>query len=136
MCLVLSWFEQDFLYRVEEGEREVVPSKIEAVRKDGEDFDEPYLDTLKARLEASLFPQSRFRLYFETDEFRRFARIYVDTVQNRPAKKGRETNFKIIVPAAEITRRITMRFAMVTELPPEAKPQLVELPALVAVVQS
>ena len=100
------WFESEYLYRVEEGRREYSPSKIEAVRKDDNDFDDASMADLKLRLESSTFPKSVYRLYFETDEFRRFVRIYVDSVQNKIARKTHEVDLKIIVPAGEIEKRI------------------------------
>jgi len=111
---------------VEDGERDVQPSKIEAVRKDGYDFGEEYLARLKLRLESSVFPRSLFRLYFETDEFRRFVRIYVDTVRN-PAKKRGGVDFKILVPVVEIEKRISQ-----VKIQVEEKPRLVEIGPLVA----
>lgn len=128
---LLSWFERDYVYRVEEGERDVQPSKIEAVRRDGKDFGDEYLAKLKLRLESSLLPRSLFRLYFETDEFRRFVRIYIDSVQNKVMKKGKEIDFKIIVPVVEIEKRIS-----VVEKQVEKKPQLIEIEPLVTSVNS
>lgn len=124
--LVLSWFERDYFYRVEEGERDVQPSKIEAVRKDEKDFDDMYLARLKLRMEISIFPRSLFRLYFEADEFRRFVRIYIDTVQNKVMKKGKGIDFKIIVPVAEIEKRIS-----IVKKEAEKKRQLIEIGPLV-----
>jgi hypothetical protein len=100
------WFETDYLYRVEEGEKEYSPSKIEAVRKDDKDFDDLSMMKLKLRLESSIFPKSVYRLYFESDEFRKFVRIYVDSVRNKIAKKTHEVDLKIIVPVEEIEKRI------------------------------
>ena len=100
------WFETDYLYRVEEGEKEFSPSKIEAVSKDGKDFDDATMMRLKLRLESSIFPKSVYRLYFESDEFRRFVRIYIDSVRNKIAKRTHEIDLKIIVPVEEIEKRL------------------------------
>jgi len=100
------WFETDYLYRVEEGEKEFSPSKIEAVSKDGKDFDDATMMRLKLRLESSIFPKSAYRLYFESDEFRRFVRIYIDSVRNKIAKRTHEIDLKIIVPVEEIEKRL------------------------------
>lgn len=103
----MSWFDQDFLYRVEEGQIDYVPSKIEAVRKDDGDFDDGYLESLKNRLEASIFPRRIYRLFVEVDEFRRFVRIYVDSIQNKKVgKKPEDIQLRIIVPATEIEARL------------------------------
>jgi len=83
----MSWFDQKFEYRIEEGDLRYAPSKIEAVRRDGGDFDDLYLQNLKVHLRTSAFPPSIFNLYLETDEFRRFVRIYIDSVQSGHAKK-------------------------------------------------
>ena len=103
-----SWFEEEYLYGVEEGMQEVEPSKIGAVRKNGEDFDDAYLARLKMRLETSVFPKTLYRLYFETDDFRRFVRIYVDSVLNvKFGKKLGDIDLKIIIPAEEIRKRLS-----------------------------
>jgi len=89
--VLLPWFDQTYLYRVEEGDPRFESSKIEAVRKDGEDFDDAYLGSLKRHLESSIFPRSIFTLDFQVDEFRRFVRMYVDFTSNeRPAKRKDE----------------------------------------------
>jgi len=104
----LSWFGQAYAYRVEEGDPRYGPSKIEAVRKDGEDFDDVCLDYLKRRLEATIFPRSLYILSLEVDEFRRFVRIYVDsTLNERPTKGKSETGLRrLIVPKDEIVTKI------------------------------
>ncbi len=105
-ALSSCWFETEYLYRVEGGEKEYSPSKIEAVRKDDKDFDDASMEKLKLHLESSIFPKSVYRLYFETDEFRRFVRIYVDSVRNKIEKRTHEVDLKIIVPVEEIQKRI------------------------------
>jgi hypothetical protein len=85
----MSWFDQKFEYRIEEGDLRYEPSKIEGVRKDGGDFDDLYLQNLKAHLRASVFLPSIFNLYFETDELRRFVRIYIDSAKWPREKKGK-----------------------------------------------
>ena len=90
--LLSSWFDQAFEYRIEEGDLRYSPSKIEAVRRDGGDFDDIYLQNLKLHLQSSAFPVNFFSLYFETDEFRRFVRIYVDSAKSNYSKKKRDRN--------------------------------------------
>jgi len=75
--MVSSWFDENYEYRIEEGDLRYSPSKIEAVRRDGEDFDDHHLENLRSRLQAIAFPASVYSLTFETDEFRRFIRIYI-----------------------------------------------------------
>lgn len=78
-----SWFDEIYLYRIEEGDPRYSPSKIEAVRRDGGDFDDLHLASLKRRLVSHTFPQPKFEISVETDEFRRFVRIYVDFASMR-----------------------------------------------------
>jgi hypothetical protein len=105
--VLLPWFDQNYLYRVEEGDPRFEPSKIEAVRKDGGDFDDAYLESLKRHLEASIFPRSLYTLNLQVDEFRRFVRIFVDFGRNeRQTKRKDEPALRIIVPKNEIETRI------------------------------
>jgi hypothetical protein len=102
----MSWFIQNYGYRIEEGDLRWAPSKIEAVRRDGGDFDDLSLEDLRARLKASAFPPSLFNLYLETDEFRRFVRIYIDWVHNGNTKKGKDAITWSVIPVDEIQSRI------------------------------
>jgi len=105
--LVSSWFEQTYEYRIEEGNLRYFPSKIEAVRRDGEDFDDIHLQNLKGHLQSYAFPINIFSLYFETDEFRRFVRIYVDSAQNsRGKRKKYQAIHWSIIPVDEIQSRL------------------------------
>jgi len=36
--ILASWFDENYEYHIEEGDLRYSPPKIEAVRKDGEDF--------------------------------------------------------------------------------------------------
>jgi hypothetical protein len=102
-----SWFDQDYRYRIEEGDLRWAPSKIEAVRCDGEDFDNLYLQNLLGRLKATVFPPSLFKVYFETDEFRRFVRIYIDTAHNSFSKRKKDEPSWSVIPKNEIQFRIS-----------------------------
>ncbi len=104
---LISWFDQNYGYRIEEGDLRWAPSKIEAVRRDGGDFDDLYLENLKAHLKAAIFPPSLFYMYFETDEFRRFVRIYIDTVHNGFSKRKKDEISWSVVPKNEIQFRIS-----------------------------
>jgi len=102
-----NWLDQNYLLRIEQGDPRYEYSKIEAVRRDGGDFDDLYLTTLKHRLETTVFPTSIYTLYFETDEFRRFVRIYVDYTTNDTKKvKNQSAANRLIVPKDEIETRI------------------------------
>jgi hypothetical protein len=100
-----SWFEVEYLYRIEEGVKGEWPSAIGAVRKDGKDFDDLTIAKLRSKLESSFFPKSTYRLFFESDEFRRFVRIYVDSVQNKRVGKD-EVEIETIVLPEEIEKRL------------------------------
>ncbi len=105
--LLTSWFEQNYEYRVEEGDLRYAPSKIEAVRRDGEDFDDVHLANLKRRLKSTAFPISSFVIYLEIDEFRRFVRIYIDLAHHSQIKKkGDKIHHWSIVTKDEIQSRI------------------------------
>ncbi len=92
---------------MEEGLPREAPSKIEAVLKDGKDFDDARLANLRRQLQNSVFPVSDYRLYFETDEFRRFVRIYVDRSDRSVAeKKQQDQGFNAIIPKDEIEKRL------------------------------
>jgi hypothetical protein len=105
--LLSSWFEQTYEYRIEEGDLRYSPSKIEAVRRDGGDFDDIHLQNLKGHLQSSAFPINTFSLYFETDDFRRFVRIYVDSAQNSHSKRKKYQAIRwSIIPMDEIQSRI------------------------------
>ena len=105
---ISSWFDQNYAYRIEEGHPRYSPSKIEAVRRDGEDFDDLYLANLKRHLQLFAFPNSIFSLRFETDEFRRFVRIYIDSAQNNHVKKKREKiQIWSVIPKYEIQSRLS-----------------------------
>jgi hypothetical protein len=105
--ILSSWFEQNYEYRIEEGNLKNFPSKIEAVRRDGGDFDDFYLANLKRHLQISSFPPSLFSIYFETDEFRRFVRIYIDSARNHNSKKKIEQLQKwSVIPKSEIQSRL------------------------------
>lgn len=105
----MSWFDQEFQYRIEEGEPSFEPSKIEAVRKDGEDFDDGYIANLHSRMERSFFPRSKYRLEFETDDFRRYIRIFIDSPKSKILKVGKKTVFElVIVPKAEIAQQLSL----------------------------
>jgi hypothetical protein len=101
----LNWLDQNYLLRIEQGDPRYEYSKIEVVRRDGGDFDDPYLAIMKHRLETSVFPTSIYTLYFETDEFRRFVRIYVDYAVKHKGKDQAVT-YRAIVPKDEIETRI------------------------------
>ncbi len=103
--LLPSWFDQNYGYRIEEGDLKWAPSKIEAVRRDGGDFDDVYLENLESHLKATTFPPSLFKMYIETDEFRRFVRIYVDSAHNLPTKK--DEIIWAVIPKNEIQFRIS-----------------------------
>jgi len=105
--IIPSWFDQNYEYRIEEGDLRYEPSKIEAVRRDGEDFDDLHLQSLKLRLEQSMFPLSRFAIYFHSDEFRRYVRIYIDFAHSGKAKgkHGKILQWSV-VPKDEIKSRI------------------------------
>lgn len=107
--LLSSWFDQTFEYRVEEGDPRYAPSKIEAVRRDGEDFDDLYMQNLKLHLQTSALPSSIFNIYLETDEFRRFVRIYVDSAQNNHIKKKKidQLHHWSVIPRGEIQSRLS-----------------------------
>jgi hypothetical protein len=99
-----SWFDETYQYRIEEGNPKYSPSKIEAVRKDGGNFDDFHLTNLMRQLVSRAFPRSMFEIGFETDEFRRFVRIYVDLAVSR--KKKNELNSWTIIPTDEIRLRL------------------------------
>jgi hypothetical protein len=105
--ILSSWFDQAYEYIIEEGDLRYSPSKIEAVRRDGGDFDDIYLQNLKLHLQSSAFPTSMFSLFFETNEFRRFVRIYVDLANNNYGKKKRDRAHWSVIPKSEIQSRIT-----------------------------
>lgn len=125
-----SWFEEEYLYRIEEGVKGDWPSSIAAVRKDGKDFEDLRIARLRIRLESSLLPKSIYRLFFEADEFRRFIRIYVDSVQNKRVGKN-DVDVQFIVPPDEIAKRL-QRPEM--KAPMETKPE--EFNSAVEVEQS
>jgi hypothetical protein len=103
----LSWFSEKYFFRIEEGLPKDTPSKIEAVLKDGKDFDDVRLANLRRQLQNSVFPTSDYMLYFETDEFRRFVRIYVDrSDRSVPDKEKRDHGFNAIIPKDEIEKRL------------------------------
>ena len=105
--MVSSWFDENYEYRIEEGDLRYSPSKIEAVRRDGEDFDDLHLENLRRRLQATAFPASVYSLTFETDEFRRFIRIYIDFAKHTQGeKKADKIQSWSIVAAAEIRSRL------------------------------
>lgn len=106
-----SWFDENYDYRIEEGDLTSAPSKIEGVRRDGGDFDDFHLQILTNRLLAKVFPPSIYATQFETDEFRRYVRIYVDYakghVKIKTKKKGEwEIHSWSVVPADEIRSRL------------------------------
>jgi hypothetical protein len=105
--LMVSWFDRTYQYRIEQGDLRYSPSKIEAVRRDGEDFDDLSLQILKAHLRATAFPPAVFDIIFETDEFRRYVRIYVDSAQNSHSKKRGRLRHWAIIPKTEIQSRIS-----------------------------
>jgi hypothetical protein len=95
----------EYLYRIEEGLKRERPSAIGAVRKDGKDFDDVAIARLRSKLELSFFPKSTYRLFFESDEFRRFVRIYIDSVQNKSLGKD-DVEIETLVPPEEIEKRL------------------------------
>ena len=123
---LLSWFEEGYLYRIEEGVKGEWPSAIGAVRKDGKDFDDVAIARLKMKLESTLLPKSTFRLFMESDEFRRFIRIYVDSVQNKSVGKG-EVEIETIVPPEEIEKRLRGENKKAEEIKPIEPITVVEL---------
>ena len=110
-----SWFETEYLYRIEEGVKGEWPSAIGAVRKDGKDFDDGAIARLKIKLESTLLPKSAYRLFFESDEFRRFVRIYVDSVQNKRVGKD-DVEIETIVPPEEIEKKLRGEEKVVEEI--------------------
>jgi len=100
------------------------------VRKDDGDFDDESLMNLRLRLESSIFPKSVYRLYLETDEFRRFVRIYVDSARNKIAKKTHEVDLKIIVPVKEIETKLRESESIqVEEKKPVELVRMIEVPS-------
>jgi len=55
----LSWFSEKYLFRVEEGLPKEAPSKIEAVLKDGKDFDDIRLANLRRPIAEFHFSEIR-----------------------------------------------------------------------------
>ncbi len=106
--LLSSWFDQNYEYRVEEGDLRYSPSKIEAVRIDGGDFDDLYLQNLKIHLVSSVFPSSIYTIDFEVDDFRRFVRIYVDHSAHgsHVKKKNEKIQHWSVVSKDEIQSRL------------------------------
>jgi hypothetical protein len=108
--LLSSWFDENYEYRIEEGDLNYAPTKIEAVRGDGENFDDFYIESLKRRLQAGVFPPSLYALYFETDEFRRFVRIYIDRSNHgRTKKKIDQIRSWSVITMDEIRSRLAMQ---------------------------
>ena len=103
-----SWFDEKYLYRIEEGDPKFSPTKIEAVRRDGGDFDDYQIENLKRKLVSSSFPMAQFAISLETDEFRRFVRIYVESLL--PTRKRASSQSISVVPKDEITSRLSKSF--------------------------
>jgi hypothetical protein len=100
-----SWFDEKYLYRIEEGDPKYSPTKIEAVRRDGGDFDDFQIENLKRKLISTSFPMTQFAISLETDEFRRFVRIYVESLV--PARRNTAFQSISIVPKDEIRSRLS-----------------------------
>ena len=82
-------------------------SKIEAVLKDGKEFDDIRLANLRRQSRNSIFPTPDYRLHFETDGFRRFVRIYVDRSDKSVLdKKQQEQGFNVVILKDEIEKRL------------------------------